>query len=734
MSKNKKKPVKPSPKATPVSTIKEEQNYYKVPLASAQDPLYRRIFLFSLLFMLITGIILSLGSGINGDDEYQVDYSNKLVQYYSTMGADTSAYYIEKGNMHYYGGFFDLLTGMVNKTLGFDEFDTAYHQVRHIFNVLFGLLTILFVGLLTRELAGWRLAILALWLLFLSPRFIGHSLMNPKDIPFAAGFAISLYYMSRLFRQIPDIQWKTGLGVALGMALAIASRAGGLLLIGYLFLGLGLDLLTRYGVGGIFQRLKKVLPLAGYVLGISVVAYFLAVLTWPAALRDPLHHPLAALTEFSKLGVKIRLLFMGENVMSDDTVWYYPLIWIFKTIPIYALIGVGGALVAFPALLKRYSTVPVLLLYFASLFPLCYVIYKQSILHDGWRHLIFVYPSMIVLASLFFLYLEEKLKANKFTQYALWAILGLTLLEPALFIARNSHFPYVYFNPIAGGMKGALGNYETDYWGVSVKQAIDWLDKEGIISPEMNDTIYLGTTFYYNVSRQTREQYKGKVKVRYVRFNNRYSEDWQYGIFPSRYIRGPHLRSGTWPNSKTVHTIAANGVPLLAIEENKENWVYKGQEATKRADWTGAIADFEKELETHPDNELAWIGLANIYVTLGNNDKGLECAQQALKIAPDVENGLLYEGLAYFNKNDLNNAMTSFSQAIKVNEEYYIAHYYLGMVHEKRKDYKLAYEYAQKALENNPRFKQGYELAARALEALGNPQDAARYREAGSRF
>lgn len=734
MSRNKKKPVQPSSKAKPVATIKEEKNLYIIPTGSTYDPWYRRIFLFSLLFMLVSGVILSLGSGINGDDEYQVDYSNKLVQYYSTMGADTSAYYIEKGNMHYYGGFFDLLTGMVNKTLGLDEFDTAYHQVRHIFNVLFGLLTILFVALLTKELAGWRLAVLALWLLYLSPRFLGHSLMNPKDIPFAAGFAISLFYMSRLFRQVPRIEWKTGLGVALGMALAIASRAGGLLLIGYLFLGLGMDLLTRYGIGGIFQRIKKIAPLLGYALIISATAYCLAILTWPAALKDPLNHPLAALTEFSKLGVKIRLLFMGENVMSDDTVWYYPLIWIYKTIPLYALIGVGGALAAFPMLLKRFSTVPVFLLYFASLFPLFYVIYKQSILHDGWRHLIFVYPSMIVLSALFLLYLEEQLKANKIAQYALWAVLGLTMLEPALFIVRNSHFPYVYFNPLAGGMKGAFGNYESDYWGTSVKQAIDWLDQEGIISPDMSDTLYIGTTFYYNLSRQTREQYQGKVKVRYVRFNNRYSEDWQYGIFPSRYIRGPHLRSGTWPNSKTIHTIEANGVPLLAIEENKENWVYKGQEATKQADWTGAVGYFEQEIEAHPDNELAWIGLANIYITLGNNDKGLECAQQALKIAPDLENGLLYEGLAFYNKNDLNNAMTSFGQAIKVNEEYYIAHYYLGMVHEKRKDYALAYEYAQKALENNPRFKQGYELAARALEALGNTQDAARYREAGNRF
>ncbi|MCB9298184.1 MAG: hypothetical protein H6559_34450 [Lewinellaceae bacterium] len=55
---------------------------------------------------------MSLFSGINGDDEFQNDYSEKLVDYYLSFGADTAALYIEKGNMHYYGGFFDLVTSL----------------------------------------------------------------------------------------------------------------------------------------------------------------------------------------------------------------------------------------------------------------------------------------------------------------------------------------------------------------------------------------------------------------------------------------------------------------------------------------------------------------------------------------------------------------------------------------------------------------------------------------------
>jgi len=107
-------------KAVPKSGQKPKAHSPKVyPLPqSDQDPLYRKLFLYSIIGMLLISMLLSFGTGINGDDEYQVDYSEKLVDYYLTMGQDTSALYIEKGNMHYYGGFFDLTAGLVNHAAG----------------------------------------------------------------------------------------------------------------------------------------------------------------------------------------------------------------------------------------------------------------------------------------------------------------------------------------------------------------------------------------------------------------------------------------------------------------------------------------------------------------------------------------------------------------------------------------------------------------------------------------
>ncbi len=735
MSQRKQQPRKPAtPAAKAPVTPKKPAAPEKEDITTPIDPFLRKLFYGLAAGMLLIMLVLAPGSGINADDEYQVDYSEKLVNYYSSMGADTSALNIPKGNMHLYGGLFDLTAGAINHGLGYTEYDAGYHVVRHLLIALFGFLALLFTGLLTKEIGGWRAAILALLLLFLSPRFLGHSLMNPKDIPFAAGFAISLYYLTRLLRELPQWSWRSALGLTAGIAVALATRSGGLMLIGYLGLFAGLDFLAKAASKKLPNTGNALINYASAVAGIAIAGYFLAVLTWPAALVDPLRHPLASLAEFSKLGVRIRVLFMGDNVLSDATPWYYPLLWIVKTIPLAALIGFAGGLIALPFMLRRYRALPVFLLIFAAIFPLAYIIYKDSLLHDAWRHLMFVYPAMVVLSALFWTACEQWLSGNKIGRYALIGVLALGLLEPAVFIARNLQFPYVYFNPIGGGLHGAYGNYETDYWGVSAKQGIDWLKKEGILKPDMTDTLTIGTSLYFNVSRQLGSAYKDKVKVKYVRFNNRYSEAWDYGIFPSRYIRGPHLRTGNWPNEKTVHTITANGVPLLAIEKDTEHHAYKGDQAVKQRAWDVAISEYLEETKATPKNELAWLGLANSYINSGKNDEALAAAEQALKLAPDNENGLYYKGLILMQKGNANEAATAFERLIVINDEFPAAYYYLANIYQTRGDSLQALKFLQEAIRLNPRFKEAYLFAAQILEQQGDAQTAEKYRQAAAQF
>ncbi len=734
MSKKSAKSTRPKSPAKPSKKSYNSAFWLDRPsVATEQDALLKKIFMGLAAVVLLLSIALAMGSGINGDDEYQNDYSTKLVQYYSTMGADTSALNIDKGKMHFYGGFFDIVSGFTNKALGFEVADAGYHRVRHFYNAVFGFLAMLFTALLARQIAGWRAASLTLIFMFLSPRFLGHSLMNPKDIPFAAGYAMALYYMVIFFKKMPRPEWKAALGIAGGIALAIATRAGGMLLIAYLFLFAGLDFLMKNGFAGLAKEGKGVGRYALWVIGTAVVGYVVALLFWPYALQSPISHPLEALGEFSKLGVKIRVLFGGENVMSDRTSWDYPLQWIWRTIPLFTLIGFVGSLFLLKKIFSRYQVLPVFMALFAAVFPVSYIIYKDSILHDGWRHLIFVYPTMVVMAAVFFIAVEDILKENKIGKYALYAVVALMALEPAIFIARNAKYPYVYFNAVSGGMKGAFGNYETDYWGLSVKQAVDWLEEQGKISPNMQDTVTIGTSFSYTAHAYVDKKFGGKVNVKYTRFNSRYDTDWDYGIFPSRYIKGPHLRAQTWPNKRTIHVVEANGVPLTAIEQGG-GAAFEGEKAFKAQNWQAAAEAFQREVQQYDDNELAWMKLSMSYANLGNFVEAKNAANKLLEIAPGNTSGLLYRGLASLNLGDLNAAESDFRQAIEIEDDFSTGYYYLGVIENQKNDLSAALQNVQKAIELSPRFKAAYELGAQILEKQGDAQRAAQFRAAAAQM
>jgi tetratricopeptide (TPR) repeat protein len=703
------------------------------PVESTHDGLLQKVFWSLGALILAIMFLVAPATGVNGDDEFQVDYSEKLVAYYSSMGTDRSAVHINKGNMHNYGGIFDLVAGTTNAMLGNTVLDPSYHYIRHWYIALFGFIALIFIALLAKEIAGWRAAILALLLAFLSPRFFGHAMMNPKDIPFAAGFAIALYYMARTLKSLPETNWKNILVLVLGVALAIATRAGGLLLFAYLGLFAGLDFLSKYGLQGIFKQVKTLGLYAAVVAGAAAAAYVVAILTWPAALADPFGHPFKALSEFSQLGIKIRLLFNGENVMSDVTPWYYPIVWIFKTIPLSVLVGFIGAVALMPVFIRRWRPLPVLLVFLATFFPVVYIIYKDSILHDGWRHLMFLYPAMVVLAALTWIAAERLVQNLAWGKYALWAMLAMLTVDAAAFIVRNPTLAYIYFNPIGGGLKGAFGHYETDYWGVGVKEAIDWMEKEGILSEDMKDTVIIGTNFYYPVLYHT-GKYKGMVKPVYVKVSARYIESWDYGIFPSRFFPGTQLRTGTWPNSKAAHVVRANGVPIVAVEKDLEKNAWKGEQATIAQDWETALAAFKAELAAHPDNELAWDGLANAHLSLSQFTEARAAAEKSLKIAPDREHALWLKGMAYFDSGDWANATATFEQSVKVHDDSAFAFHNLSYIYLRSGQLDQALINIKRAIELSPRLKEAYELAAVICEQQGDTQTAASYRNTAARL
>ncbi len=720
---------KPTPKPTPapaniqkaaavLHTIERPSN------ERANDALLRKIFIGTAALMCVVMLALSFGVGVNEDDKYQNDYSKKLVNWYGTMGKDSAALNVPEGYMHLYGGFFEVVTGFVNKGLGLTEVNPGYHDVRHLFSAGFGFLAILCTGLLARVIGGWGTGIFALILMFFSPRILGDAMVNPKDIPFAAAYVMALYNMVCIFKDMPHSKRWNQMGLALALGMALGIRAGGLLPFVFFLFFLGLDWVqkTRFS----FSNTSVLFKYLTIGLGLALAGYVIGILFWPYALQNPIKNPFYALSIFESKVTRLRLLFEGVNAMSDKMPWYYPIKWMYMTIPLAALVGFGGAMLSLPMLWKRYQPLFLFILIFSAIFPVAYVIYKDSVLHDGWRHLTFAYPPLAALAAIFFGWLWERFESKKPLQYAVAAVFSLLLVDAAYWTVTNPKLIYSYFNPIKGGINGAFGQYETDYWGTSVRQGIEWLEQQGILNENMDQQVIIATNFFY-CAKQYTAKYGDKVKIKYLKYDRRCEDVWDYGLFVSRFTEGSQLAKGFWPTDNAVHIIKASNTPILAILKDNTKNCSLGTARMKVNDNLGAIQMLKQAVKDVPDDDIAWASLGQAYLNVDSLDQCLAAAQKAIGIAPNMVQANNLIGMSYIQKNDLVKAKQTFSDNFKRDPSNIISLYYVALIEAQSGDLASALANLNLVLKNAPTFKAGYELASKIYAQQGDQARAQQF-------
>lgn len=674
------------------------------------------------------------GTGINGDDKMQNEYEQALISWYASSGADTTALNLPKTKMHYYGGLFEVTSGMANRALGYDSPDKeGYHKVRHAFIALFGWAALLFIGLTAAFLGGWEIGIIALVFGFLTPGFMGQGLMNPKDMPFAAGYIASLYFLLRWLKEMPSpgkkILW--GLGLSLGVALGV--RVGGFLLVAIMGFFALLRLIGEVGLSGLFGDPARI---GRYALfgGLPVLGgLVLALVFWPYALQDPVANMSAAFSEMSKYGVNIRLLFNGDMVFAQSLPWDYLPRWVLVTVPLFILLGWLLALAGLPVLVRRYGPLSIGLLGFAFLFPFFWVIYQGATLYDGWRHMLFPYTSGVVLSALGVGWVASAWSSRRWFKPAVLGLVGLLALDPLVHTVRNPFITYVYFNPLQGGVKGAIGEYETDYWGVSVKQGLRWLEDQGIIGENVADTVYIASNFAYPLEKYL-AKYEGKVKPVYVRYRQRHDAPWDYGLFQSRFIDGSYIRKGSWPPSNTVHTIDVDGAPVLAIMKNKGSAAFEGVNAQKQNRFEESLPFLEQAVAEVPDDEVAWVALAFSYLNSNRLDSCKVALDKVLEVDPENISAWNYYGLYHMNRNETDQAVSALETAVRLQENNFFAYFYLANLELQRNNLPKALEHGKLAVSSNPGFRGAYELVASIYRAMGDTPNADAYLQAASQL
>jgi hypothetical protein len=637
---------------------------------------------------LILMIRLSQDAGISGDEFFHYQQAENVYKYYASFGEDsTAAVVTEKYNLPYYGQSVDNVAYFITHVFHIDN----YMEFRHGLNSIMGWLAILFAGLFVKRVAGWRAGVFTIILMLVSPRFLGHSFNNLKDLPLATATIMSIYYIVKFLDELPKMKWSTMIMLAISIAFAISVRIGGLIVIFYF----ALFALVYY-----FWKKKTLKKEFGKVLmwglGIAIAGYIIAILTWPFGMKAPIDNPKETLGNMTKFAIAIRQVFEGQAQWSDALPWYYTPKFIFMTIP---LVVIAGALSGFIMMFqnkKKWFYYFVLL--FTFVFPIFWIVINKSNVYGGWRHAIFVYPSLVALAGLGINALVEMFK-NKYIKIVVIAAFGVLSINPVAHCIRNHPYEYVYFNELSGGMDKAYGNYELDYYYHSLREASDWVKANA-----KKDNLTKGNKIVVACWHVSPIDYyfrndTAKFKTAFIRYNERGESDWDYAIICNTGIAPEELRNGAFPPKNTVYQVKVDGKPICIVLKRQDKSDFEGVELKNKGLIDQAVPFLQRAIQKDPQNETALINLSEIYLRKNNADSVIMLTSNVLKFNPKAENANYFKAYALFTKNRNQEAFNICNQVIKDNFKYPASYSLAASVKLKEQDLFAAEGYLNKLIE-----------------------------------
>lgn len=357
-----------------------------------------------------------------------------------------------------------------------------YYQLRHllVFMVFAGGLVVMYRLARKRYPAARWLPLLAAAMLVLSPRFFAEAFYNGKDISFMVTFALGMLTLVRL-AQRPNVR-RTFVH-ALVTALAADVRLTGLVLL-VAFTAAAL-VLQPGAPGAVPTPARRRLGLWALYAGLAAV---LTVVGWPYLWADPGNRILDVMGRTGHFPWAGLVLYAGRLVAANTLPWHYLPVWMLITIPLpYSLLGVLGLGTALRTLVQRGQValkrpgawLDALFLAWLVV-PIGAIIATQAVVYDGWRHVYFVYPAVLLLALRGARALgqawQQRANTTPTRRWVAGAALALLLLETgrtAWFIVRAYPNQQVYFSFLPAPVAERL--FERDYWGGSTLYGLEWL-------------------------------------------------------------------------------------------------------------------------------------------------------------------------------------------------------------------------------------------------------------------
>jgi hypothetical protein len=439
--------------------------------------------------------------GMSWDQAPTREYGKSVAHFYSSLGRDTTARVRNTNNVYLYGGLFEILAPEVERLT-----HLGWPEARNLTSALFGLLGIWASFRLGAMAFGATVGLTTALFLTVTPVYYGHEFINPKDIPFAALYVLSLSYVLSGALEFPELRWSTTIKAGLAIGAALAMRVGGLIL--FPLLAGSLLASALWNLSGLDRRvlLKKLLTSGVMHFGtVLIFAWLVMLVFWPFAWKrhwgipffgvPDFGAPFVALKEFSKYGWQGTVFFEGQLLKPSELPAYYLFTLFVNCLPEFILAGwILGIIALFPVFFRERNvltrtTLSAIIIFVAGAAPIASIILSHALLYDNFRHVLFTIPPFIVLSAAGVWAFARSYK-NEMIRLMLVIAYTSGILVTIADMRALHPYEYIYCNHlVAGGMEQANQQFEMDYWGTSFREAALWL-KQYYRPPGVSEILY----------------------------------------------------------------------------------------------------------------------------------------------------------------------------------------------------------------------------------------------------
>jgi hypothetical protein len=442
---------------------------------------------------LVVGLATAGDYGITIDEFNTEDYGRKALAWYTSGFRDRASFEAVEPPLWYYGPWFQMLVAWVQSWAVADPL-----TIRHALTFaagLCGLGALLPLGLLTY--GAWA-GTAALILCLTTGYLYGSLFFTPIDVPFMAAMSWATVAIAAMARcTVPA--WLPTFGAGILTGLAIATRAGGIITHAYLVGAMALCALEACLQHGRAAP-ARLLAIGGRTLVAIAVAWLTAIALWPwLQIGNPIQHFWMSMVHFAKVPTSFEFQSWGQQLTTDDLPWTYipgqlaarlPLVFLLLLVAAAAAAVWNVGLLALRAyrqfnhgglsqlrqpLIVLAGQRGKLVVWAAATLPIAFLIWRHSTLYDGVRHVLFVMPMLALVAGSALIRLAPFLSglrmvavASAAAVYVGAAIAYFALLHP---------LEYVAVNTLAGGVRGAYGRFELDYWSAAGTEALRRLER-----------------------------------------------------------------------------------------------------------------------------------------------------------------------------------------------------------------------------------------------------------------